>query len=137
LVTKSGVMKKMLVVLSLFVSLTVFSQRERYSFKNAVGTWRNSNGIGLDVVDSNTVYIVNGENRKLAAVTWQNTTMNPFTLYLSVKDSSKTIVLKTLLLLVSDDMVQWQIFDSETKPASFGYNKGDMLYLKRISEMYN
>ena len=51
-------MKKMIVVFSLFLSLTALSQQEKYSFKNLVGTWRNSTGVGMDVVDSNTVYIV-------------------------------------------------------------------------------
>ncbi|MGZ5221216.1 MAG: hypothetical protein ACXWC7_14100 [Chitinophagaceae bacterium] len=130
-------MKKMMVVFSLFLSLAVFSQSENYSFKNVVGTWRNRSGIGLDVVDSNTVYIVNGGERKLATVTLPNSKTNPFTLYLSVKDSSKTIVLKTLLFLVSDNIVQWQIVERATIPASFGQGKGDMLFLRRIHQMYN
>jgi hypothetical protein len=130
-------MKKMIVALSLLVSLTVFSQTKQYGFKNLVGTWRNSNGTGLDVVDSNTIYIVNGSQRKLASASLSNFSKNPVSLNLSVKDSSRAVTLKSLLLFVNDNMLQWQVFDAGTKPVSFRYDRGDMLFLKKIEELNN
>jgi len=130
-------MKKMIVVLSLFISLTAFSQAIKYSFKNLVGTWRNNSGTGLDVLDSNTVYIVHGGKRKLASASLSDAGRNPLSFNLSVKDSATTLVLKGLLLFVRDNMLLWQIFDRETKPVSFRYNRSDMLFLKRIDKLYN
>jgi hypothetical protein len=136
-VTKWGVMKKMMVALSLFVSLTVFSQKEKYSFKSLIGNWRNSKGSGLDVVDSNTIYIVHRNQRKLAKASLSDFTTNPVSLHLAVNDASHVITLKSLLLFVNDNMLQWQVFDTETRPVSFRYDKGDMLFLKKIEELNN
>lgn len=134
---KGVVMKKMMVVLSLFVSVIAFSQSEKYGFKNLVGSWRNSSGVGLDVIDSNTVYIVRGEHKILGSTANSDFSKNPVFFDLQIRDSAKTLVLKGLLLFVNDNMLQWQIFDRETKPVSFRYDKGDMLFLKRIDKLYN
>ena len=130
-------MKKMIVVFSLFLSVAAFSQQEKYSFKNLVGTWRTSSGVGLDVVDSNTVYIVHGDQRKLASASLAGAGRNPLSFNVSIKDSSKIVVLKGLLLFVNDNTLQWQVFDSDTKPVSFRYERGDMLFLRRIDKLYN
>ena len=130
-------MKKMILALSLFTSLTVFSQKEKYSFSNLIGNWRNSKGSGLDVVDSNTIYIVHGGQRKLAQASLSDFSKNPVSLNLSVKDASHVTTLKSLLLFVNEKMLQWQVFDTETKPVSFRYDKGDMLFLKKIEELNN
>jgi hypothetical protein len=131
-------MKKMITVLSLFAALNGWSQtKQEHSMTDLVGTWRNGSGAGLDIVDSNTVYIVRGEQRKLAYANVSDVRRNPVNFTLTVRDSSKAITLKGLLLIVNDDMLQWQVFDSETKPASFSYGKGDMLFLKRIDKLIN
>ena len=102
-----------------------------------MGTWRNSTGVGMDVVDSNTVYIVHGNQRKLASASLTGVGRNPLSFNVSIKDSSKIVVLKGLLLFVNDNTLQWQVFDSDTKPVSFRYERGDMLFLKRIDKLYN
>lgn len=145
---KSGVMKKMMVVLSFFVSVGGFAQseeaeaqtasKEEHSFQDLVGSWRTKRGAGLDIVDSNTVYIVRGGMRKLAIATLSDVNKAPVTFNLTVRDSAKIVTLKGLLMLVGDNMMQWQIFDSETKPASYtSSTRGDMLFLKRIDKLLN
>jgi len=141
-------MKRMMMVLSFFVSISGFAQseeaearenvKEEHSFQDLVGSWRTKAGAGLDIVDSNTVYIVRGGLRKLATATLSDVNKAPVTFNLTVKDSSKVVTLKGLLMLVGDNLMQWQIFDSETKPASFTSNsRGDMLFLKRIDKLMN
>ena len=134
---KWGDMKKTILVLSLLVSLTAFSQKEKYSFSNLTGTWRNKSGAGLDVVDSNTIYIVHGGRRKLAKASYFDFSKNPVSLHLSVTNASRVVTLKSLLVFVSDNMLQWQVFDTDTRPVSFRYDKGDMLFLKKIEERNN
>ncbi|RYZ28526.1 MAG: hypothetical protein EOO10_09270 [Chitinophagaceae bacterium] len=141
-------MKKMMMVLSFFVSVGGFAQsgeseahvnsKEEHSFQDLVGSWRTKGGAGLDIMDSNTVYIVRGGLRKLAVATLSDVNKAPVTFNLTVKDSSKVVTLKGLLMLVGDNLMQWQIFDSETKPASYTSNtRGDMLFLKRIDKLLN
>ena len=139
-------MKKMIVVLSLLFSVSGWAQekedepkeaKEEHSFQDLVGAWRNKSGAGLDFVDSNTVYIVRGDQRRLAKATISDVNKVPVTFNLTVRDSSKLVVLKGLLMLVSDNTLQWQVFDTETKPASFTSTRGDMLFLKRIDKLTN
>ena len=42
-----------------------------------------------------------------------------------------------MLLMLGDDVLQWQVFDSETKPVSYNYRRGDMLFMKRINNLMN
>ncbi len=130
-------MKKMLFILFLSLSLQFISSAQKYTFANLAGSWRNANGAGLDVVDSNTFYIVNGGQRRLASARLSDFTKNPVSLNLAVKDSSRTITFKSLLLFVNETMLQWQVFDTYTKPVSFRYDKGDMLFLRKVEERNN
>ena len=131
-------MKKMITVLSLFASLAGWTQTTAdLSINDLVGTWRNSKGNGLDIVDSTTVYIVHGSQRKLASATVSDVQKNPVDFTLTVKDSTKSITLKGVLLVVSDDILQWQVFDSDTRPVSYSFHKRDMLFMKRIKNLVN
>lgn len=131
-------MKKVIVGLVLFLSMNVVANaQKKYSFENLKGSWRNSSGAGLDIVDSSTIYIVYGSQKKLVTRSKADFSKSPVWLDLAVKDSSHVVTLKSLLLFVNEDLLQWQVFDSETRPAYFSTDRGDMLFLKRVSEMTN
>jgi hypothetical protein len=131
-------MKQVIMVLALFLLLNgVVDAQKKYSFENLKGSWRNKQGAGLDIVDSNTVYIVYGVHRKLVTNSRADFSKSPVWFDLSVKDSSQVTKMKTLLLFVNEDLLQWQVFDSETRPAYFSTNRGDMLFLKRVPQMLN
>jgi hypothetical protein len=49
-------MKKMMVALSLFLFLHFVAPAQKYTFENLAGSWHNSNGVGLDVLDSNCIW---------------------------------------------------------------------------------
>lgn len=124
--------------LALFLSMNVaVHAQKKYSFDNLKGSWRNSNGAGLDIVDSNTIYIVYGTQKKLVTHSKADFSKSPVWLDLAVKDNNQLITLKSLLLFVNEDLIQWQVFDSETRPAYFSTDSGDMLFLKRVSELMN
>lgn len=132
-------MKKFLFGLVLVLSLSGTAEaQDKYDFKTLVGSWRNADGAGLDVVDTNTVYVVFGDNRKKVNYCKADFSKSPVWLDLAVKDtSSKLVTLKSLLLFVSEDMIQWQVFDKETRPAHFSNDKGNLLFLKRVTAMNN
>lgn len=131
-------MKKVILVLVLFLMMNgVVHAQKKYNFENLKGSWRNSSGAGLDIVDSNTIYIVYGEQKKLVSRSKADFSKSPVWLDLAVKDEKRVTTLKSLLLFVSEDLIQWQVFDSDTRPAYFSMDKGDMLFLKRVSEMMN
>lgn len=132
-------MKKIAIGLCAVLALNAKAQNtEERSLKDLVGMWRSKSGNGLDIVDSNTVYVVHGDQRRLASATILEPQKNPVGFDLVVKDSSKTTTLKGLLLRVNDETLRWQVFDSETKPVNYsGYRRGDALYMKRISNLTN
>src|SRR3954447_6570372 len=108
-------MKKMLFVLMLFGMLSVTANaQKKYSFENLKGNWRNSSGAGLDIVDSNTIYIVYGTQKKLVTRSKADFSKSPVWLDLAVKESNRETTLKSLLFFVNEDLIQWQVFDSET-----------------------
>jgi hypothetical protein len=135
---KCDAMKKVLIAMAFFLTMhTAVEAQKKYDFENLKGSWRNKQGAGLDIVDSNTIYIVYGEQKKKVTNSRADFSKTPVWLDLAVKDSSQVITLKSLLLFVSDDLIQWQVFDSDTRPAYFSMDRGDMLFLKRVSEMIN
>ena len=131
-------MKKVIVAVVLFLTLGVVANaQKKYDFESLKGSWRNSNGAGLDIVDSNTIYIVYGTQKKQVSRSRADFSKSPVWLDLAVKDSNHVVTLKSLLLFVNEDLIQWQVFDSETRPAYFSTSRGDMLFLKRMKERIN
>ena len=47
------------------------------------------------------------------------------------KDSSSTLVVKSLLQVIGDDMIKWQLFIDEDRPNYFSSTKGELFYLKK------
>ena len=130
-------MKSIILTLCVALASTCYAQQNKYGFKNLVGTWRNSKGCGLDVVDSNTVYIVHGHQRKLATASLPDFSKNPMSFNLTVNDNAHRLIVKSLLVFVDENVLQWQLFDDETKPANFRYDRSDMIFLKKIEELSN
>lgn len=131
-------MKKMMVMLVLFLTIGLIAEaQKKYSFENLKGSWRNSNGAGLDIVDSGTIYIVYGAQKRQVTRSRTDFSKSPVWFDLAVKDSSHVTTLKSLLLFVNEDLIQWQVFDSDTRPAYFSTTRGDMLFLKRVTERIN
>jgi hypothetical protein len=83
------------------------------------------------------IAIVYGAKRTLANTSKADFTQNPLWLELSIKGSKQVLTLKSLLRFVSDNTLQWQVFDTETKPVSFRYDKGTMLFLKKVEQLSN
>jgi hypothetical protein len=131
-------MKKVIVAMALFLMMGVVANaQKKYSFENLKGSWRNSNGAGLDIVDSNNIFIVYGTQKKQVTRSRADFSKSPVWFDLAVKNSNHETTLKSLLLFVNEDLIQWQVFDSETRPAYFSTTKGDMLFLKRMAERIN
>lgn len=131
-------MKKVIVALVLFLTTGVVADaQKKYDFESLKGSWRNSSGAGLDIMDSNTIFIVYGSQRKQVTRSRADFSKSPVWFDLAVKDSSHMVTLKSLLLFVNEDLIQWQVFDSETRPAYFSTTRGDMLFLKRMKERIN
>jgi hypothetical protein len=127
-------MKKIFTLLVVLVcSTTIWAQGR--NFQHLVGVWEavdseNQSG-GLEIIDSQKIYLVYGKERKPVASCQFNFAQSPSWFDFSIKDSTGSMNLKSLMLFVNDDLIQWQVFDGDVRPAHFSEGAGQMVYLRR------
>lgn len=127
-------MKELLTLLLALVCTTTLWAQGR-TFKNLVGVWEavdseNQSG-GLEIVDTQKIYLVYGKERKPVTACKFDFEKSPNWFDFAVVDSTGIMNLKSLLLFVNDDLIQWQVFDGEARPAHFTQEGGQMVYLRR------
>ena len=129
-------MKKIVIVM--FISLfgiSAFSQANK--FKNIIGSWEiisdDEPGGRLDIIDSTTIVIkFMGEEKKLTGCK-VDFTKTPFWFDFSAKDTTAALNdVKSLLEILNDDMMRWQVFIDEERADHFTTQSGELFYLKRI-----
>jgi hypothetical protein len=105
------------------------------NFQMLVGKWEavdnnNQNG-SLEVIDSTNIFLVYG-NQKMPVINYKaDFTKVPAWSDFTVKDSTQELSLKSLIQFLNNDLIQWQVFDGDTRPAIFAADRGEMVYLKR------
>ncbi len=124
--------KVMLAVFSFLICAQTIGQR---SIQSLVGSWeavRAANeGGGLEVVDSATLYLVYGDQKKKITSYKADFTQSPVRFDFAVKDSTETINLKSLIEFINNDMIKWQLFEGDAMPVHFVNDRGEILYLRR------
>ncbi len=125
---KSVIMKKYLI---LFLSVLMLSEtaNSQLNFSQLAGRWESAEGSGLEIVDSTSIFLFYGKDKK-AAKFQADLSRNPCWLDLTIEDSSNVHSLKTIFLLVNPNLIQWQVFD-DARPENFTADKGEMIYLRR------
>lgn len=126
---------KTLFILLLTILCSAPAWPQNRNFKSLVGTWEavdaeNQSG-GLEFIDSLHVYLIYGKERKPATACTFDFSKSPNWFDFSLVDSTGKMTLKSLLLFVNDDLIQWEVFDSEARPAHFTGDGGQMVYLRR------
>lgn len=125
--------------LSLTVCVLLFlcsvATAQNHGLHSLFGEWeaidsKNQNG-GLMVMDSSKLYLVYGDQKMEILSFKADFSRSPCWFDFTIKSDSTTIHLKSLMQFINKDMVQWQIFDEETRPQHFSTNKGEMIYMKR------
>lgn len=118
-------------VFGFFLLLSMTAVGQKHTFKNLVGRWESPEGAGIEVVDSSKIFLLYNGDRKQVTSYETNFSKSPCWFDFTVSsDSAGSITMKSLLLFVNDDLLQWQIFEDE-RPANFSANKGTMVYLRR------
>jgi hypothetical protein len=115
-------------VFALILGMNVAAQK--YSLKSLVGVWESADGAGIEVIDSSRIFLLyNGDKRQVISFE-TNFSKSPCWFDFTVRDSAENFSMKSLLLFVNEDLLQWQIFEEE-RPLNFSADKGTMVYLKR------
>ena len=123
-------MKKTVSAFALMLLLGMGAAAQKHSFKNLVGRWESADGAGIEVVDSSKIFLLYNGDRKEIFSYEANFSKTPCWFDFIIRDSAENHTMKSLLLFVNDDLLQWQIFEKE-RPSVFSADKGTMVYLKR------
>ena len=128
-------MKRMIVVAGILVFLGTTGFGQQKKLKDLVGRWEivgeQTDSASLEVIDSSTI-ILNymGEKKKIIEykIDFQK---SPIWFDFSTGDSSSTIVVKSLLEIMNDNMIKWQLFVDEDRTDHFSSSKGELYYLRK------
>ena len=127
-------MKKIfLVLMILFAGIQAFNQQKQ--LKDLIGRWEiigeQNDSASLEIIDSSTI-ILNymGERKKIIEykIDFQR---SPIWFDFSTGDSSSTVMVKSLLEVMNDSMIKWQLFVDEDRTEHFSSTKGELYYLRK------
>ena len=116
-----------------FLVTTGFGQQKKLN--DLIGRWEivgeQTDSASLEVIDSSTI-ILNymGEKRKIIdyKIDFQK---SPIWFDFSTGDSSSTVSVKSLLEIMNDSMIKWQLFVDEDRTDHFSSSKGELYYLRK------
>jgi hypothetical protein len=121
-------------IMVLFWGTQAFNQQKK--LKDLIGRWEivgeQNTGACLEVIDSaNIILSYNGEKKKILEykIDFEK---NPIWFDFSTDDSSSSIVtIKSLIEIMNDNMIKWQLFADEERTDHFSSNKGELYYLRK------
>lgn len=126
-------MKKILLIISCFFVVTANSQVKK--LKDITGAWNiageGNAGASLQIVDSSTIILTYLGETKTLFDCKIDFTKSPAWFDFSTKDNSQVLRVKSLLQVIGDDVIKWQLFIDEDRPNYFSSSKGELLYLKK------
>jgi hypothetical protein len=129
------VMKKMVCVLGVLLFFSTLADAQMRNLKSLIGEWEAVDGAnqsgGLIVRDSSKLYLVYGTDKREIVNFKADFSKSPCWFDFTIKDSTSSIQLKSLLLFINDNLVQWQVFDGDTRPDHFSSDNGEVIFLKR------
>lgn len=127
-------MKKIFLMFGiLFAGIQAFNQQKQ--LKDLIGRWEiigeQTDSAGLEVIDSSTIILCYmGEKRRIIdyKIDFQR---SPIWFDFSAGDSSSTFFVKSLLEIMNDNMIKWQLFLDEDRTDHFSSTKGELYYLRK------
>ena len=128
-------MKRMVVITGIFVLLGTIGFGQQKTLKDIIGRWEivgeQDDSASLEVIDSATI-ILNymGERKRIIdyKIDFQK---SPIWFDFSTGDSSSVVLVKSLLEIMNDNMIKWQLFVDEDRTDHFSSTKGELYYLRK------
>src|SRR6187549_1459683 len=128
-------MKKIFFVLMiLFIGTEAFNQQKQ--LKDLIGRWEivgeQDDSASLEVIDSSTI-ILNYMGEKKRIIDYKiDFQKSPIWFDFSTSgDSSSVVLVKSLLEIMNDNMIKWQLFVDEDRTDHFSSTKGELFYLRK------
>ena len=125
-------------MVSAIITLSGFSQK---NFKDLIGRWEIMDQQGfnatLEIIDSSTILLCyNGEKKKIIDYKI-DFTKSPIWFDFSTSDTSSVVTVKSILEILNDNMIKWQLFVDEERTPHFSSTKGEMFYLRKAKPVIN
>jgi len=99
------------------------------------GRWENienrNSSAGLEFRSIDSVFLFFNDERKLARQVKIDDTKNPYWFDFTIDNGSENVPVSSLLEFVNSDLIKWQVFTSEVRPAHFTQSTGEIMYLRR------
>jgi hypothetical protein len=126
-------------ILILFVLLTsAFSTTglaQGRSMKDLIGRWEvvdsENSSAGLEVINDNQIFLTYGSDKKPVHSYKADFQKSPAWFDFTIRDSTSEMTIRSLIQFINDDLIQWQLFDSDIRPAHFTQTGGEIVYLRR------
>jgi hypothetical protein len=123
-------MKKVWMGLLLIICSSGASSQQ-VCIKDLVGKWETTDGAGLEIIDSSRMFITYGKERKPILSYQADFSKTPCWFDFVVQDTVKKLTPMKSLLLLDHDVLKWQVFDDDTRPADFTADRGDIVIMRR------
>lgn len=128
-------MKKILISVCAALCIATHGFGQSDKFKSVIGQWEFADEDGttgrLTITDSATIILTYmGEQKKVVQYK-MDFSKSPCWFDFSAADSASTVQVKSLLQIVSDDLLKWQLFIDEERAPYFTGGPGEIFYLKR------
>ena len=125
-------MKKIFVLTGviIFLSLEVFSQKK---FHDIIGNWKvageQASGASLQIIDSSDlIFTYQGERKKILDYDI-DFSKSPVWFDFSINDTASVVKVKSIMEVINDNTIKWQIFIDEDRLDHFTTGKGELFYL--------
>lgn len=128
-------MKRMIIITGIlaFLGITGFGQQKK--LKDLIGRWEivdeQNDSASLEIIDSSTIILNYMGEKKMILDYKIDFQKSPIWFDFSTGDSSSTVVVKTLLEIINDSMIKWQLFVDEDRADHFSSTKGELYYLRK------
>jgi hypothetical protein len=129
-------MKRMIVITGILVLLVTTGFGQQKNLKDLVGRWEivgeQDDSASLEVIDSSTI-ILNYMGEKKRIIDYKiDFQKSPIWFDFSTSgDSSSVVLVKSLLEIMNDNMIKWQLFVDEDRTDHFSSTKGELFYLRK------
>ena len=128
-------MKRVIVIAGILVFLGTTGFGQQKKLKDLIGLWEivgeQNDSASLEVIDSSTIILkCMGEKKKIIdyKIDFQK---SPIWFDFSTGDSSTVVLVKSLLEIMNDNMIKWQLFVDEDRTDHFSSTKGELYYLRK------
>ena len=129
-------MKRMIIITGMLVFLVTTGFGQQKKLKDLIGLWEivgeQNDSASLEVIDSSTI-ILNYMGEKKRIIDYKiDFQKSPIWFDFSTSgDSSSVVLVKSLLEIMNDNMIKWQLFVDEDRTDHFSSTKGELYYLRK------